>query len=256
MYPFSRTIPSMENLPAMKQLYYQYLGRMYAFAYFSRRRTFLGITHSGWLRFLAFALFVASLILRWGWTLSIATFLLWVYVGFIYRRAKKEGYNKFVVDETAVFPSDTAPPLSPNERAVVRASGRYAVTSKSDTVLLIKPAHYWHVPLGDHIVMVEYRPNNFLYQFFNAKTLQKIECGWILFGKVPIDTLAITFLEVWGPEHENNAITYYVGGGASDDLSRLKPRTIYFSFEDTDAQNKVWATLIKDARDVRANLNT
>lgn len=244
----------MENLSPIKHLYYSYIGRLYAFAYFSQRRTFLGATHSGWLRILVFALLVASLVWQWGWALSIVFFLLWVYVGFIYRRAKKEGYNKFVVDDTAVLPPETSQPLAPNEKAVVRASGRFAVTTKSETVLLVKPAHYWHVPLGDHIVMVEYRPKNFLYQFFDAKTLQKIECGWILFGKEPLSTLAITFLEVWGPEHNNNAIAYYVGGGANDNLSGLKPRTIYFSFEEPAIQNKVWTTLIKDARAVRASL--
>ncbi len=244
----------MENLSTVKQLYYSYIGRLYAFAYFSRRRTFLGATHSGWLRFFVFTLFVASLVLQWGWVPSIFTFFLWQYVGFVYRRAKKEGYNKFIADETAVPPPDTTQPLATNERIAVRASGRYALTDKTDTVLLVKPAHYWHVPLGDHIVMVEYRPKNFLYQFFNARTLQKIEAGWILFGKEPIPTLAITFLESWGPDHENNALHYYVGGGADDDLSRLKPRTIYFSFDDPAEQNKVWATLIKDARDVRASI--
>jgi hypothetical protein len=245
----------MENLSVAKHLYFSTIGRLFAFAYFSQRRTFLGAPRSSWYRFLLFALFIASLILRWGIAVNIIIFLLWVIVGFIYRRAEKQGYNKFVVDETAVSPPDNTQLLTPNERAVVRASGRYAVTNKSDTVLLIKPAHYWHVPLGDHIVMVEYRPKNFLYQFFNGKTLQKIECGWILFGKEPISTLAITFLEVWGPEHENNALQYYIGGGAYDDLSRLKPRTIYFSFENPATQNKVWATLIKDAREVRASLD-
>ena len=206
------------------------------------------------LRVFVFWLFVASIVLRCVWALAVACFLLWVYVGFVYRRAKKEGYNKFVVDDTAVFPPESTQTLAANERIAVRASGRYAVTTKSETVLLIKPAHYWHVPLGDHIVMVEYRPKNFLYRFFNASTLQKVEAGWILFGKEPISTLAITFLEAWGPDHSNNAIAYYVGGGANDDLSRLKPRTIYFSFEDPDEQIKLWATLIKDARDVRASL--
>lgn len=246
----------MENLPVIKQLYYRYLGRLYAFAYFSQRRTFLGATQSGWLRFIVFWLFAASLIFRWGWIPGIFTFLLWMYVRFVYRRARKEDYNKFVVDETAVFPPESSHPLAPNEKAVVRASGRYAVTNKSDTVLLQKPAHYWHVPLGDHIVMVEHRPKSFLYQFFDAKTLQKVEAGWILFGTEPLLTLAITFLEVWGPEHSNNALMYYVGGGQNDDLSHLKPRTIYFSFDDQASLNKVWTTLIKDARDVRASLNT
>ena len=137
----------MENLSTVKQLYYSYIGRLYAFAYFSRRRTFLGATHSGWLRFFVFTLFVASLVLQWGWVPSIFTFFLWQYVGFVYRRAKKEGYNKFIADETAVPPPDTTQPLATNERIAVRASGRYALTDKTDTVLLVKPAHYWHVPL-------------------------------------------------------------------------------------------------------------
>lgn len=244
----------MENLSATKQLYYQYIGRLYAFAYFSQRRTFLGATHSGWLRFLVLALLVTSLILRWSWPIIILFFLLWLYVRFVYRRARKEGYNKFVVNETAVSPPDTTPTLKLHEKVQVRASGRYAVTDKSETVLLVKPAHYWHVPLGDHIVMVEHRPKQFLYQFFNAQTLQKVEPGWILFGQTPLSTLAITFLENWGPDHTNNALMYYVGGGANEDLSQLKPRTIYFSFDDADTQNQVWATLVKDARDVRASL--
>ncbi|MCB8980879.1 MAG: hypothetical protein H6657_26010 [Ardenticatenaceae bacterium] len=243
----------MENLPALKHLYYQYIGRLYAFAYFSQRRTFLGAARSGWLRFFVLALLIASIILRWSWIIIILAFLLWVYVGFIYRRAKKEGYNKFVVDETAVPPPDITQTLEANEKVPVRASGRYAITTQSETVLLIKPAHYWHVPLGDHIVMVEHRPKQFLYQFFNAATLQKVEAGWILFGKEPLPTLAITFLENWGPDHSNNALMYYVGGGANEDLSRLKPRTIYFSFDNLDTQAQLWATLIKDARDVRAS---
>lgn len=244
----------MDALSPTRQQYFSFLGRLYAFAYFSQRRTFLGIPHSSWLRFFIFALIIVSLILQWGWIIPISLFLLWLYIGFLYRRAKKEGYNKFVANETAVPPPETTETLNENEKIVVRASGRYAVTTKADTVLLQKPSQYWHVPLGEHIVMVEYRPKNFLYQFFNARTLQTVESGWILFGKEPLPTLAITFLEVWGPEHNNNALAYYVGGGANDNLTRLKPRTVYFSFDDLDEQNKVWATLIKDARKVRARL--
>ncbi|MCP4422346.1 MAG: hypothetical protein GY805_37535 [Chloroflexi bacterium] len=167
-------------------------------------------------------------------------------MGFIYRRAKQAGYNKFVVDETAVSPPPkNMQPLAPNQKAVVRASGQYAVSNKSDAVLLQKPAHYWTVPLGDHIVMVEYLPKKFRYQFFNGTTLQKIECGWILFGKEPIGTLAITFLDVWEAANKNNEA---VVGDDDDDLSRLKSRTIFFSFDDPTLQNKVWATLIAKNR--------
>ncbi|WP_420645514.1 hypothetical protein [Candidatus Leptofilum sp.] len=233
----------MEHLSPTKQIYYSTVGSLYAFAYTSQRRTFLGIPRSGWLRLGIFALFVAALIGRWGWVAVGLTVLLWLYVSFIYRRARREDYNKFVVDETAVSPPPTVKPIAPNERTAVHASGRYAVTGKADTVLLQKPAHYWSVPLGDHIVMVEYRPKRFLYQFIAPRTLQKVQRGWILFGKKPIPTLAITFLEVWGQD-ENSSLLYYVGGGPTDDLSHLKPRTIYFSFEDTAVLQQVWATLI------------
>ena len=234
----------MDHLSPAKHLYYSTIGRLYAFAYTSQRRTFLGIPHSGWLRIAIFALFAAALIGRWGWLPVGLAILLWLCVSVVYRRARRENYNKFVMDKTAVPPPDIAPTLAPNEKTAVHASGRYAVSDKSDTVLLQKPAHYWRVPLGDHIVMVEYRPKRFLYQFFAPHTLQKVEQGWILFGKEPIPTLAITFLEVWGQD-ENNSLLYYVGGGPADDLSHLKPRTIYFSFEETAVLQKVWATLLQ-----------
>lgn len=237
----------MDHLSATRHFYYSYLGRLYAFAYSSERRTFLGLPHSGWLRLAIFALFAAALVGRWGWLTVGLTVLLWLIVSFVYRRARRKNYNKFVADETAVPPPPTAATLGPNEKTAVYASGRYAVTDKADTVLLQNPAHYWHVPLGDHIVMVEYRPKRFLYQFISPRTLQKVQPGWILFGKEPIPTLAITFLEVWGQD-DTQSLLYYVGGGPSDELSRLKPRTIFFSFEDTAVLQKVWATLRKDSR--------
>ncbi|WP_420629834.1 hypothetical protein [Candidatus Leptofilum sp.] len=233
----------MDHLSPTKQFYYSFLGQLYAFAYTSRQRTFLGIPQSGWLRLGIFALFIAALIGRWGWVAILLTVLLWLIVSFVYWCARREDYNKFVADETAVSPPATIKPIAPNERTAVYASGRYAVSGKADTVLLQKPAHYWRVPLGDHIVMVEYRPKRFLYQFFAPRTLQKVQRGWILFGKEPIPTLAITFLEVWGQD-EDSSLLYYVQGGAADDLNHLKPRTIYFSFEKTAVLQKVWATLI------------
>lgn len=233
----------MEHLSPVKHFYYSLVGRLWAFAYISQRRTFLGIPRSGWLRIGIFALFATALIGRWGWLAVWLTVLLWFYVGFVYRRARRQDYNKFVADETAVPPPASAQTLAPNEKTAVHASGRYVVTDKADTVLLQKPAHFWRVPLGDHIVMVEYRPKRFLYQFISPRTLQKVERGWILFGKKPIQTLAITFLEVWGQD-ENSSLLFYVRGGPTDDLSHLKPRTIYFSFEDTAVLQKVWATLI------------
>ncbi|MBK7893363.1 MAG: hypothetical protein IPJ90_00355 [Anaerolineaceae bacterium] len=92
----------MDHLSATRHFYYSYLGRLYAFAYSSERRTFLGLPHSGWLRLAIFALFAAALVGRWGWLTVGLTVLLWLIVSFVYRRARRKNYNKFVADETSV----------------------------------------------------------------------------------------------------------------------------------------------------------
>ena len=95
----------MDHLSPAKHFYYSIVGRLWAFAYRSQRRSFLSIPQSGWLRIGIFALFAAALIGRLGWVAVGLTVLLWFYVSFVYRRARRQDYNKFVADDTAVPPT-------------------------------------------------------------------------------------------------------------------------------------------------------
>jgi hypothetical protein len=242
----------MEDRSVIKRAYWNYLGRALAFAYFSRRRTFLGMTHSGWLKLSVTALFFVSLLLRLGWPFYLATFLLMGWLFFSYRRAEKMGYNQFVADGGQLLPEETAVPLAPHEKATLRASGTFALTGRENT-LLLRPAEYWFAPMGDHVVMVTEATGRFLYQFFSAKTLQQVRMGWILFGSEPLPTLEVVFLETWGPEYNNNALLYFVGGGEIEP-KKLRKRIIYLTFEDTAVLQQVWQTLVTDARLVRATM--
>jgi hypothetical protein len=242
----------MQPRSLFKRAYHHFLGRVFAFAYFTGRRDFLGFSQSSWLKLATLFLLFAAWYWRWGMPAIIITFLLAVGLRLLYWRARRVGYNKFVPNTTAVMPTNNLKPLPVNQRLHLYASGTFAVSSYQDTVLL-RPAEYWRVPLGDHVVMVHRAAETYLYQFFNAKTLQEVQPGWLLFGKHPLDTLAVTFLETWEPQHENEAIRFYVGGGQYTP-DKYKRRTIYFSFDDKTQMTAVWHAIILDARQARETL--
>ncbi|MBK8989305.1 MAG: hypothetical protein IPM39_25115 [Chloroflexi bacterium] len=220
----------MTDLPWDRQLFYRYLGLAYAFTHWTSHKTFLAATVRGWIQFAALVLLLVSLLLRWGvWGIGgTAVFLLWV--RFSYWRAQKAGYSRFVPDTNGRFVPDASASLRPYQRAALQATGVYHVTELSQAVLL-RPAEYWQAPLGQHIVMVEHRRQKYLYQFFDARTLQQVQKGWLIFGVRPLDSLAVTFVSAW------------VG-------DEVKPvvETIYFSFADAAGQTAVWQTIIKDVR--------
>ncbi|MCP4422345.1 MAG: hypothetical protein GY805_37530 [Chloroflexi bacterium] len=64
----------MEKLSFAKRLIFSFTGRIYAFAYFSQRRTFLAVRRSSWYRFLIVILFAVSFILRWSLAANITFF--------------------------------------------------------------------------------------------------------------------------------------------------------------------------------------
>ena len=216
----------LHDLSFGRRLFYRYLGLAYGFTYWTSHKTFLGATWQGWIKFLAFGLLLAALIFRWGvWGIGgTAVFLVWIY--FSYWRAKKVGYSKFVPNDTAPLPSGDW--LPPYQRASLWATGVYHVT-EFNKFLLLRPAEYWQVPLGQHIVMVEHRREKYLYQFFDWRTLQQVEAGWLIFGARPLATLAVTFVSAW-----------------VDEGKKPEVRTIYLSFSAAQAQTAVWRTIIKD----------
>jgi len=239
----------MDHYSPLQRAYYAYLGRALAFTYFSERSGFLGASWAGWLRFLPVLLSVLALILRWGWGWVIFFFCCWLFIRFSYWRARKMGYNTFVPDPAGSKPEPDQTPIDTNEKIAARASGDFALSGRMETVLL-RPSEYWHVPSGDHIIMVARASEQFLYQFFTPWTLQFVQKGWILFGEEPLETLAVTFLETWGPDHNNNALQYFVGGGQTD-MVKLKPRTVYLTFEQPEALQRTWTTMHAAMRAVR-----
>lgn len=230
----------MQNISFPKQIYYACLGRAFAFAYHTNRRRFSGYSLSSWFKFLIWTLLLAAFVQRWSAATLLLLLLLAMVTQIFYWRAGKLGYHRFVAGDTAVSPIE-APPLARNRRIPLYASGLYAVADRAQQ-LLLRPAEYWVSARGEHGVMVRHDDGKYLYQFFRSETLQKVQVGWLLFGKAPLPTVAITFRQTWGPEYTDNITTYMVGGGEKEN-GKGKSVTIYFTFTDTAVQNQVWRSL-------------
>jgi hypothetical protein len=212
---------------------YRYLGAAYAFTYWAGQRRFLGVTLQGWLKFLAWGLLFVALIGRWGgWLLGgTAVFLFWLYLSFW--RAKQAGYSQFVPARAAGSPVGNGAGLPPYTRQPLQATGLYSVL-EFDKFVLLRPAEYWRVPLGQQIVMVEQRPKRYLYQFFNGESLQHVEKGWLIFGLRPLPTLAITFISAWGERSSASGSRREAG----------QSLTIYLSSPHEADLMVVWRTIV------------
>ena len=240
----------MDNFSFFTRMYYAYLGRALAAAFYSQYRQFLWMSIRSWIQWGAFGLFVAALGLRWGQTAVLLTLLLFLWIQFSYWRAGRMGYNKFVVDKTAVMPEGDLTMIPPGEKIAIHASGTFAVSHRDNTVFM-RPAEYWYAPLGDHIVMVHENSSNYLYQFFSPVTLQQIQKGWILFGKSPLNSLALTIDDVWIDDSAGASLRYYVGAGDGSTKRKQKSRTIYFTFEDEPSLVRVWESIVACMRQAR-----
>lgn len=229
----------MHDLSPLQRLQIETLGRLYAFAYVTSIRRFLSGRLSSWIKLGTLTLFFVSLLLGWPVWITLSLLALTVWVRFFYWRARRRGYSRFVPEADAVAPPESSAPLPPNKRIKLRATGAFALSTREESVLL-RPAEYWRVPLGDHVVMAEKVPGTFLYQFFNGETVEQLEVGWLVFGQDPLRTLAITFCTEWGPEFTDLSQLYYVGNG---DGAPCQQRTILLSFEDEAALTAVWQTI-------------
>ncbi|MCB9419044.1 MAG: hypothetical protein H6667_04535 [Ardenticatenaceae bacterium] len=191
--------------------------------------------------------------------LGLALFLgLWVL--WLYWRARRVGYKRFVAGETAVSAQSTLSkdevlradgtplyPISPNQHILLKASGIFGVADREEQILL-KPAEYWQVPLGDHTVMVQPEPGRFLYQFFNSTNLQNLQTGWLICGLMPLPVLAVTFYSVWGQEQLSLRDLYQ---GVEDENRESKLRTVYLYFDNKADETAVHHTILYDAREKR-----
>ncbi len=241
----------MDSLPAFKRAYYNYLSRAYSLFYALSRRSFVGISLIVIVRWLP----IVVLLYGWarGWPAAVLLALLALIVWFNYSlwRARRDNYNRFVPDASFNIQSEALEPLPPNRKVTVQATGLFSVSGRESN-LLLRPADYWRVPLGDHVVMAEERPAKFLYQFFSPQSLQTIRRGWLLFGAHPIETLAVTFLAQWGPEYTRFGQFYELGDNS--DLPPPRKVTIYLSASSDDVLQSIWHTIVHDARQSRLEL--
>ncbi len=237
----------MEALSPVSRLYYAYLSRMYALMYALSRRSFLGIRLATGARWLPIIALLVGWVMDWPSPVMIALLLFIVWINYSLWRARRDNYNRFVPFSSGPPPELTEAVLPPNQRLVVRATGLFSVSGRENR-LLLRPAQYWRVPLGDHIIMAEEEPGKFLYQFFDAHSLQELREGLLLFGPQPAVSLAVSFLARWGPEYTRFGQVYEAGDHDGPPAKRV---TIYLSTEDEALRRLIRETIISDARAAR-----
>lgn len=238
----------MDSLPISKRLYYGYLSRMYAWLHMMNRRAILGIHLSAYARWLPIIVLLVGWLRSWPTQIMIAIVAIVLWINYSLWRAKKDNYLRFVPDSAGIMNRTDLEPLAANQKTPVAVSGLFSVSGR-ETNLLNRPAQYWFVPLGEHIVMAEERPGKYLYQFFNPENLQMIQQGWLLHGPRPARSLAVGFLSRWGPEYTNFGQLYEDG---KDSGPAPKKVTIYLVSDDESIHNMIWQTIVNEARKVRA----
>jgi hypothetical protein len=237
----------MDALSPLRRAYYAYLSRMYALTHALSRRSFLGIRLATWARWLPVVALLVAWVRRWPPAALVALLAVAVWINYSLWRAKRENYNRFVPLPTARDEAAEPVPLPPNQRLAVLATGLFSVSGREEQ-LLLRPAQYWRVPLGDHVIMAEEAAGKYLYQFFDAASLQELREGWLLFGPHPRATLAVSFLARWGPEYTRFGQAYEMG---HDDGPPPKRVTIYLTIEDDATRNLIHQTIVGEARRAR-----
>lgn len=240
----------MGSLSPIKRLYFGYLSRMYAFLYWLNRRSFLGIRFSTMARWLPILALLVGWVSRWPAAVLVALLVGIIWLNYSLWRAKRDNFNRFVPAGTSVMDAGNLVPLPPNQKVPVEVTGLFS-TSGRDNKLLLCPAHYWRVPLGEHVIMAEETPGKFLYQFFSGQSLQDAQQGWLLFGADPVETVAVTFLSRWGPEYTRFGQAYEDGREDSKPPRRV---TVYLTIPDAEIRRAVWHTIISDARRARLEM--
>lgn len=238
----------MESLPLVRRAYYAYLSRMYGLAHALSHHAFLGIRLSTPARWLPIVALLIGLIRNWPAAVLIALLVLIVWINYSLWRARRDNYNRFVPLPAALMSADNLEPLAPNAKVPVLATGLFSVSGRS-AWLLLSPAHYWRVPLGDHVIMAEETPGKYLYQFFGAASLQDVRHGLLLYGRRPIEALGVSFLAQWGPEYTRFGQAHE--SGRNDDLPPPKRVTVYLTTDNAETRRAVWHTIVSEARRAR-----
>lgn len=234
----------MENFNPIKRIYYRYLGIMYWLIHWTDKTRILGLKIGSLVRLLSFALPVLVWLQGWGRVAVAAALLFFVWIQFSYWRGRRNGYYRFVGDQDGLLAAAAVRPLPANEHVSACATGVFSLKDWERNVVL-RPAEYWQVPMGDHVLMVEHEPGRFLYQFVSAELMQDLRQGCLLYGARPRRALSVTFLSSWGPEFSEDGL----GVRSSKPVEKL--RQIYLTFDNQEVEKVVWQNFLYDARRVR-----
>lgn len=188
----------------------------------------------------AWLLLVASLFtLRWWVVAAAAVFLL--ALNLLFRLARRSGYVTFIPQENAPLP-DPITPLKKEERTAVLATGIFSLPDR-EAYLVQKKSEIWRVGVGDHVLMVERRPNSYLYQFIEPRRILQISAGHLHFGNDSQPAIEVVFHTTWSPKVTAEDIGYYVGSGyASQPLPR---HTTYITCHTAEDLHRIWYSLTK-----------
>jgi len=240
----------MDSLPLPRRAYYGYLSRMYAFMHALSTRSVLGIRLKSLVRWLPILALLIGWLFNWPLPVMIGLLTFIVWINYSLWRARRDNYSRFVADGAAPAGERDAQSLAPNQKVSVLATGLFSVSGRENR-LLLSPAQYWRVPLGEHVIMAEEAPGKYLYQFFDSTSLQEAREGWLLFGTHPRPSLAVSFLARWGPEYTRFGPAGESGGG---DLPPPKRLTIYLSIDDKATRHLLRDTIVSEARRARLEL--
>ena len=162
----------------------------------------------------------------------------------LYWKAKRDGYVRFVT-ERVQQPFNGAPAVADNQKVALKATGIFSVKDWEE-YMLGRPADYWRVPIGDHAVMVQYKPGRFLYQFIRLGAVEAIEAGLLCHGRQPQKALAVTYLTSWGPESDDVDFMFYAPSDEGNP-SAIR-RKMFLAFENESIRASVWRNLLRDGR--------
>ncbi len=232
----------MTNLTSFEMFKIRLTGVLYGLAYFTTQRSFLGIRLSAWLKWAILIFTIVAWFGRWPIYWPIIGAVLFVAVQLFYWVVKRRGYIRFLA--AGKQPDEEVEGALPdNHKVKALATGTFSV-SRHQAYVLQKTAEYWRVPVGDHAIMVEHEPGKFLYQFVQAGALQRVEVGYLIFGRRPQEALAVTFLTTWGPEFGDTSPRQLMAGG-NHTPAKLE-RTIYLTFANTAERHLVRQNLLRD----------
>jgi hypothetical protein len=187
------------------------------------------------------------LLAGWGWLrgwpgLLLGLLLVLLLGGWLLLRwARRREFTVFVANEVS-FPAELAA-LPFNERVKVWANGRFSLVNR-DAFVWQRPADYWQVPLGEHVVMVAERPGRYLYQFFDETSLLTVQPGQVFDWQGGRSALAVTFRPFWGPQAKQPTLSQFQFDEV-EPVALGPPRTVYLLFDSPAQRQRVWRQIGK-----------